>query len=126
MTTAAAVAGRTRALDAAPLVNSRLKVEETESGYVTIVIPEDFVKRPRWHRFVFLLPKDRSRHVELDEVGSFVWRTCDGETSVREIIHAVAEHYSFCRREAEVSVLGYLRSLGKRGFVGLQMEKTNE
>ena len=124
MTTA--FAQRKRSLDATPVRNPRLLVQKETNSRVALVAPREMTKRPRWQRMLFLLPGPREHTVELDQIGSLVWSLCDGSRSVREVILAVADRYQFARREAEVSVLAYFRSLGKRGFVGMKMGEEDD
>ena len=116
-----AASDRKRSLDARPATNPGLVVKTRDDGCVTLVVPATLTKRPRWQKAIFLLPREGERKVDLDVVGSFVWGLCDGEHRVRDVILALAERYQFSRREAEVSVLGYLRNLGERGFIGMKI-----
>ena len=62
----------------------------------------------------------------LDEIGSFVWRLCDGNHSVREIIRALAARYKLHRKEAEVSVVAYLRTLAKRRLIAVAVPRATK
>ena len=62
------------------------------------------------------------RDVVLDELGTDVWQLCDGEASVEAIIRALAKKHKLERREVELSLTMYLRTLAKRGFIGLHVE----
>lgn len=66
-----------------PIRNPALKVQESEEGIVTIELP----RRRDWlgSLLAFLFSVPASRPVELDEVGSLVWRLCDGEHTVDDI-----------------------------------------
>ncbi|MFQ3548344.1 MAG: PqqD family protein [Armatimonadota bacterium] len=59
------------------------------------------------------------RQLALDEVGSFVWELCDGESTVNDIILDVMDYQKLSRREAEASVTLFLQTLVKRNLVGL-------
>ena len=87
-----------------------------DGGEVEITI------RPRKDRFARVLrlifPAPREKRIQLDEVGAHVWRLCDGETSVDQIIRRMAKRYKLNRKEAETSTTEYLRRLGKRRLVG--------
>lgn len=61
------------------------------------------------------------REVVLDELGTDVWQMCDGETSVEALILALAKKHKLERREVELSLTMYLRTLAKRGFIGLHV-----
>lgn len=124
MTTAADQ--RKRSLDARPVANPGLAVREGDAGCVVLAAPKELTRRPRWQRLAFLVPRERELSVELDRMGSFVWKRCNGEHRVRDIILSFAERHQFARREAEVSVLSYLKTLGERGFIGMQMDEDDD
>lgn len=57
--------------------------------------------------------------VVLDELGSEVWQLCDGHTTVEEVIRILARRHRLERREMELSLLKYLQTLARRGFIGV-------
>jgi hypothetical protein len=61
------------------------------------------------------------RKVELDLIGSIIWQACDGKTRVRDIIEHVHREFRISPREAEVSVTEYVKTLGNRGWILLEM-----
>jgi hypothetical protein len=107
---------REQALGSLPVRNSLVEWRDTDDGEVEITI------RPRKDRFARVLrvifPPPREKKIQLDEVGAEVWRLCDGETSVEQIIRRMAKRYKLNRKEAETSTTEYLRRLGKRRLVG--------
>jgi hypothetical protein len=60
------------------------------------------------------------KRLELDAMGTAVWRRIDGETPVRAIAKELAETYRLHPREAEVATAQFLRDLGRRGLIGLK------
>ena len=60
------------------------------------------------------------KKLELDELGTAVWRMVDGKRDVRALCKAFAGQYGFHLREAELSVTTFIRELGKRGIIGLK------
>ena len=113
---------RSDVLKSRPVRNSLIKWEKSETGEVSLVVPQ---KNTVWIRIVstiFMLP--RSRVVALDEVGSFVWTICDGHNSIDSIVRALCNKYKLTRKEAETSLLAYFRKLGKRGMVGFAVPKS--
>jgi len=121
----AAIDQRRRSLDARPVPNPSLAVREGDDGCIVLVAPKELTRKPAWQKLVFLMPRERELSVELDRTGSFVWNLCDGERRVRDIILTFAERHQFARREAEVSVLSYLKTLGERGFIGMKMDQSD-
>ena len=61
------------------------------------------------------------RQVILDELGTDVWQLCDGEASIEQMIQSLARKHKLERREVEISLTTYLKTLAKRGFVGLRV-----
>ena len=115
---------REQSLRSVPLRNTVITVERTDQGHVRLVVPR---KETWWVRIlsrVFYIPKRRP--LTLDEVGSFVWDLCDGKNNVRQIIRALCQRYTLHRKEAEVSVVAYLRQLAKRGLIGIALLKEAE
>jgi hypothetical protein len=60
--------------------------------------------------------------VELDAMGSTVWRLIDGRRAAGGIAAALAERYGLDAREAELAVAEFLRLLGRRGAIGVMEE----
>jgi len=115
---------REQSLASVPLRNTAIREEETDEGHARLVIPR---RKSRWVRLLsvlFYVPK--TRRVTLDEIGTFVWRQCDGEHDVRSIIGALCTRYKLHRKEAEVSVVTYLRTLAKRGLLGIAVLKKDD
>ncbi len=107
-----------------PVRNQAVEEDEADDGNVRLLIPrrEDWWVRAAAR--VFYVPK--KRRLTLDEIGSFVWRLCDGNHSVREIIRALAARYKLHRKEAEVSVVAYLRTLAKRRLIAVAVPRATK
>ncbi|MBI9088343.1 MAG: PqqD family protein [Desulfobacterium sp.] len=60
-----------------------------------------------------------TRKVELDLLGAQVWHLIDGKRDVGAIIREFAGLHGLDLKEAEVSVTLFLRSLGKKGLIGM-------
>ena len=58
-----------------------------------------------------------SRRLELDPVGSSVWRWSDGHRTVRELIWLLAAEYHLNRKDAEVALLEFLGQLSSRNLL---------
>lgn len=106
-----------------PVRNVAIEEERTDDGEVRLVIP---LRAPRWAwPLSRLLYVPKTRRLVLDEIGSYVWSLCNGERSVREIIQALSQRYKLHRKEAEVSVVAYLRQLARRGLIGIAVRRTD-
>ena len=70
----------------------------------------------------FRPPVMEKRHT-LDELGSFVVGRIDGRRNVKCIIDDFVERYRVNRREAELSVVAFLKMLMHRHIVSIVAEK---
>lgn len=111
-------------LGAIPLRNATIKWEQNDEREVSIVIPQ---KDKLWVKIVtkiFMVPGKRV--VVLDEVGSYVWMECDGKHTIKDIINSLSGKYNLTRKESEVSLITYMRTLGKRGMLGFAIPDPNQ
>ena len=106
-------------LTSRPTRNDSLKWEETEEGEIRIKIKRNDSWRIRFLSKLFYIPK--SRKITLDEVGSEVWQLCNGRNSVGDMIEKLSAKYQLNRKEAEISLLQYLKTLGEKRFIGFVM-----
>ena len=60
------------------------------------------------------------KKLQLDELGTQVWKLVDNRKTVREIVREFARLHQLMEKEAEVAVTRFLRELGKRGLIGLR------
>ncbi len=112
---------RDQAFEARPVRNPNLKWRMNEDRCVEVIVPRRKDAVGRALGFLFFVPE--SRPVILDEVGTRIWDLCDGEHTVEDMIGALCAEYKLGRREVEVSLTEYLRTLGKRGMVGFLVPK---
>lgn len=61
-----------------------------------------------------------SKTIELDEFGGAVWEMCDGRHTVEQFIGHTCKTYQLNRRQAEVSVLAFMRMLMERRLIGFR------
>ncbi len=107
-------------LESRPARNELLAWEDTEDGEVRITVTRQETWKTRLLSKVFYIPEKRT--ITLDEVGAQVWQMCDGRTSVAQMIEGLRDRYKLDRKEAEVSLLSYLKTLGQKRFVGFLVE----
>ena len=107
-------------MNSRPARNDLLKWEKTETGEAQIKVTRQETWKTRLLAKVFYIPE--SRTITLDEVGTEVWQMCDGQTSVAAMIERLRERYRLDRKEAEVSLLSYLKTLGQKSFVGFLVD----
>lgn len=106
---------RKQALLARPVRNPALQWEQLDNGEVRIILPRRDDRIGKVLSVLFYVPK--SRPVSLDMVGASVWQLCDGEHTVEDIVEALRDEHRLHRREAEVSLTEFLKTLGKRHMV---------
>jgi hypothetical protein len=107
-------------MESRPARNDMLAWEKTETGEARIKVTRQETWKTRLLSKVFYIPETRS--ITLDEVGTEVWQMCDGHTSVATMIDRLRERYKLDRKEAEVSLLSYLKTLGQKRFIGFLVE----
>ncbi|HUT33413.1 MAG TPA: PqqD family protein [Planctomycetota bacterium] len=115
---------REQSLASVPLRNQAVREERTDAGELRLVIP----LRPAWWARLLsrVLYVPRQRRIVLDEIGGYVWGLCDGKRSVRDLVGALSTRYKLHRKEAEVSVVAYLRQLARRGLIGIAVLNVHE
>jgi len=111
-------------LGSRPVRNDRVKKERMEEGGLRLYVER---RRAWWVKMLTILfPIPRQRVVELDAVGEEVWQLCDGQHTLREMIHIFEQCHKLTRGEAEWSLRTYLRDLGKRGLVAFVVDQQQE
>lgn len=86
---------------AVPVRNPAVTTRRNDDGTVTLLVPPD------------------GRTISLDEIGSYVWESCDGETTIEELADALAAKYQLQRKEAQMSTVDYLKTLVKDDLLGI-------
>ncbi|MHC4915714.1 MAG: PqqD family peptide modification chaperone [Planctomycetota bacterium] len=115
---------RRRSLALKPLRNPHVpwKPQDDPAAPVTIEIPLQRRAVPKplvWIATKLARQEPPSvRRLQLDPVGSFVWRIADGTLTVRELIWKLAAAYKLNRRDAEVALLEFLGKLSARNLLG--------
>jgi hypothetical protein len=107
-------------LSSRPARNEAVEWEKTDRGEVRISITRQETWKIRLLSKLFYIP--RKRNITLDEVGTEVWQMCNGRTNVGQMIQALSEKYQLNRKEAEVSLLEYLKTLAQKRFVGFLID----
>lgn len=108
-------------LESHPTRNPLLAWEVNADGEVVITIQRQQNWKVSLLAKLFSIPKKRV--IALDEVGSKVWLMCDGKHTVAKMIDSLSETYKLNKKEAEVSLLNYLKILGKKRIIGFLVKK---
>ncbi len=109
----AAKSGDVDILQTVPVV--RVESEIAEDGKVTLLVPR-YHSRLAKKLLGAVSGKDVVR-VDLDEIGSKVWRLIDGHRSVAEITHSLQSEMDVEQAEARMQL--FIRALSARRFVDL-------
>jgi hypothetical protein len=103
-------------LDAQPVRLFDAEPREHTAGQWRLTVP---YKPAGWAARFLRVPQDVTKTFELDDLGKLVWDACDGKTSVRQVIRALADRYHLNEREAQVATLAFLRTLMRKGLIGI-------
>ncbi|WFS62941.1 PqqD family protein [Pseudodesulfovibrio thermohalotolerans] len=116
------VISRAEALEMVPVRNEAVEEIELPGGLVRLAYP--LAVKPWFGRLADKVGlwdgRPMTKRVELDEMGTFVWRHIDGRNTVRRIAHAFASAYEVQPREAELAVTAFIKTIGQRGMIGLK------
>ena len=116
---------REQMLRSTVVANSALRVTRDKNGSVTLRVPLRL--SPFLRRVLGRFAADASdQKSALDEVGSFVWDMCDGRTTVLEMITRISERYKLNRKETEISLTTYLRTLMGKNYVAILVPEPKE
>jgi len=102
-----------------PIQNPGLRADREDDGCVMFLIPRRDTSWVKVLDKLLVIPK--YRRIGLDEIGTYVWDMCDGQTTVRTMIRRFSKKYKLNRKEAEVSMVAYLKQLAKKGIVAIQV-----
>lgn len=114
---------REQSLDAVVVASSAITVREREGGCITLRIPFRPTPFIAWLSRKLKVGGESERPLELDEIGSFVWRMFDGRTTVRDMIERLSATYKLNRKDAEISLTTFIRSLVKKRLVVLALRR---
>jgi hypothetical protein len=120
---AVAPLGRAQSLSARPVLNRLVKIERGADGNVVLQVPRGDSALARTVSRWFRLPPYRP--IALDELGTFVIELCDGRHTVRDMVDIFAKKNKLNRREAEVGMTTFLRTLARRSIIALVIEGEN-
>lgn len=107
-------------LNSRPARNEELTWERNDSGEVQITVKRQENWKVRLISKIFYIPKNRK--ITLDEVGTEVWQLCDGRNTVARMIEELSDKYQLNRKEAEVSLLAYLKTMAQKRFIGFVID----
>lgn len=104
------------------ILNQSVTWRVSDEEVVQIDIPRRDVWWVKLLSKVFYTPETRS--IALDEVGTKVWQMISEGATVNAMIGRLAKDYKLNRREAEASLIVYLRTLAKKNLVGFEVPRS--
>jgi len=110
-------------LKARPVKNQKILWEKNKDGNIIIYVPRK--KTTLNYLFSSFFNLSGNKTIVLDELGSKVWGMCNAENTVEEMIGSFCREYKLNIKEAEISLLTYLKKLVERNLIGLIMEGKN-
>jgi len=94
---------------------------EENQGHVTLLVPR--YGRNSFSRWFERRMRTRPFKVHLDDVGTFVWQKCDGETRVAEIADGLREEFGERIEPAEDRLVQFLTDLVRGRFVSVDEDR---
>lgn len=106
-----------------PVRNAAARVEDQDSDHVIVFVRQ---KRPgfmKWPPLSWIVPYKRERRAILDKVGTLLWRMCNGERTVEDLVDAFRSRYGLTFHESRAAVTGYLKLLTERGVIAIATQE---
>ncbi len=69
-----------------------------------------------------LTPNNPIHRFELDQLGTFVVSQIDGQATVADIIERFVKRFKVNRREAELSVVDFLKTLSRKRITSIAVQ----
>lgn len=113
---------RADALCCIPVRNPMVLENRLDSGEMLLSYPQTL--KPWFAGILRRIKKEselrQMRKLQLDILGTGVWELVDGKSTVMEIIDSFEGLHQLYHKEAEISVIQFLRELGRRGIIGMK------
>ncbi len=103
-------------LDLIPVHN--ITWEKTKEGKVVLLKPK--FQNPFLVKYLVPRLKKPYFKVKLDEVGSFFWKNCDGQRSVKELAHLHKKKFGNQVEPLYERISAFIHTLEKSGFLLLK------
>ena len=113
--------GREAMFKSKPVRNSQVEWKKNDDGEIHVTLTRGDSWKVRTISKIFWIPQRKT--LVLDEIGAQVWDMCDGRTTVEAIIKRLSQTHQLNVKEAEISLLAYLKKLGQKGLLGFAVEK---
>lgn len=111
---------RRRSLAGIPVLNENVDIDKTSDKKWVLTMT---LKRKKTNGFLSrFTPNNPVHRFELDELGTFVVRHLDGRTTAGQIIDRFVERFKVNRREAELSVVEFLKTLSRKRIISIAVQ----
>lgn len=86
-----------------------LEWREGEEGLCVVLRPK--LGKSRWGTWLAGYLRDPYYRIRLDEVGTFVWKACDGQTSLAAIVEQMRNQFGDTVEPAEQRLSAFMRQM---------------
>lgn len=108
---------------AKPLRNPIVEAKELEGGSIELEAPLDVVGKKMTSALAKRMGAPETKRFELEEVGAFVWKHCDGQHTFETISRKLREKYKMTRLESDAALSSFLQMLSQRRLITLMVAK---
>jgi len=106
---------------AKPIHNAFVESEDLEDGSVVLVAPLTTQGTGFLGRFAQKAGKKANKQFELEPIGAFVWRLCDGKHTFEGISRKLREEFKLNKVEADASLSAFLQMLAQRKLITMMV-----
>jgi len=68
----------------------------------------------------FVIPHGGTGVVELDEVGTFIWRLIESERNLDELVRHICDEFDVSSQRARTDCVAFVEDLSRRGLVAVR------
>jgi hypothetical protein len=111
---------RRRSLASVPILNQNVSIQGSDEENWVLVMK--LTKKKSSSFLSRFTPKQTEHRFELDELGTFVVKQLDGRNTVERIIERFVERFKVNRREAELSVVEFLKTLTRKRIISIAVK----
>lgn len=109
-------------LQAIPVKNAAAEITETSSGISARIFNKK--NDSRFFLLRWIVPYKPYRTIQLDSIGSYIWRLCDGKHTVENLCDIFAQDYKLTFHEARSGLTDYISKLIKSGVLAISIQNT--
>ena len=114
---------RRQSLAGVPVLNTGVTLDRTDGGNAYLQAVRTRGARGWMDRF---RPRVDERRYELDEFGTFVVGMMDGHRTVLEIVDRFQASFGMSRRESELGVVAFIKSLMQRSLLSVGLRDSRQ